>query len=287
MVDDLPSILDLEPIEQDLFRGQSFDPGWQRVFGGQVLGQALMAASRTVPERLAHSLHGYFLIGGDPLLPIDYRVETLRDGGSFSTRRVVASQLDRPIFAMSASFHKDEPGMEHQAAMPDVPSPEALEPDPAAMRALLAAAPRSVRQYWNGLRGIELRPVDLPGFLHRDRPTASQSIWIRLRRGETRDPVLAQAMLAYASDLTLLDTSLRAHGRAIFESGLQIASLDHAMWFHRRFAFDDWLLYAADSPAAGGSRGFNRGMLFDRSGSLIASVAQEGLIRDIDKAPVL
>lgn len=279
MVDDLPSILDLERLEQDLFRGRSFDPGWQRVFGGQVLGQALMAASRTVEARLAHSLHGYFLIGGDPGQPILYRVETLRDGGSFSTRRVVASQAGRAIFAMSASFHHEEPGFDHQLAMPHVPQPEALEPGADELLALLAQAPEAVRRYWQRLRPIELRPVDLPAFLRRDRPTDSQSIWIRLREFVSPDPILSRAMLAYASDLTLLDTTLLAHRRAVFEPDLQVASLDHAMWFHRPFRFDDWVLYVEDSPSAFGARGFNRGSIFDRAGRLIASVAQEGLVR--------
>lgn len=281
MVDDLPSILDLERLEQNLFRGLSFDPGWQRVFGGQVLGQALMAASRTVEDRLAHSLHGYFLRPGDPTAPILYAVENLRDGGSFSTRRVMATQHDRPIFAMLASFHIDEPGFDHQIEMPDVPSPEELLENADEIQHLLDAAPEAVRRYWQRLRPIELLPVDLPFFFRRDRRATGQAIWIRMKETPGDDPVLARAMLAYASDLTLLDTTLLAHGRAVFEPNLQVASLDHAMWFHRPFRLDGWMLYVEDSPSAHGARGLNRGSLFDRTGHLVASVAQEGLVRQI------
>jgi acyl-CoA thioesterase-2 len=281
MIDDLLSILDLEPLEHNLFRGRSFDPGWQRVFGGQVIGQALVAASRTVTDRFVHSLHCYFLRTGDPAMPILYEVERVRDGGSFSTRRVVAIQHGKPIFVMSASFHIAEEGLEHQITMPDVPAPEDLPVDGELTDKLLEGAPAGVRLYWERLRPIELRPIDLAGFLQRAEPRHGQAIWVRAKTSIGDDPVLNSCVLAYASDLTLLDTTLLAHGRSAFDPNLQVASLDHAMWFHRPFRMDDWLLYVEDTPSAHGARGFNRGSLFDRRGVLVASVAQEGLVRPV------
>jgi len=283
MINDLLSILDLEPLEHNLFRGRSFDPGWQRVFGGQVIGQSLVAASRTVNERPVHSLHGYFLRAGDPAAPIVYEVERVRDGGSFSTRRVVAIQHGQTIFIMSASFHVREEGLEHQISMPDVPGPEDLPVDPELGNALLEGAPAGVRRYWERLRPIELRPVDLKAYFRRDEPRNSHALWMRARTSIGDDPLLNSCVLAYASDLTLLDTTLMAHGRSAFDPRLQVASLDHAMWFHRPFRLDDWLLYVEDSPSAHGARGFNRGSLFDRRGVLVASVAQEGLVRPITR----
>jgi acyl-CoA thioesterase-2 len=284
MINDLLSILDLEPLEHNLFRGRSFDPGWQRVFGGQVIGQSLVAASRTViADRFVHSLHGYFLRAGDPAAPIVYEVERVRDGGSFSTRRVVAIQHGQTIFIMSASFHIREEGLEHQIAMPDVPGPEDLPVDDEQGIALLEGAPAGVRRYWERLRPIELRPVDLKSYFRRDEARNNHAIWIRARTSIGDDPVLNNCVLAYASDLTLLDTTLLAHGKSAFDPGLQVASLDHAMWFHRPFRMDDWLLYVEDSPSAHGARGFNRGSLFDRKGVLVASVAQEGLVRAVTR----
>lgn len=284
MINDLLSILDLEPLEHNLFRGRSFDPGWQRVFGGQVIGQSLVAASRTViADRFVHSLHGYFLRAGDPGAPIIYEVERVRDGGSFSTRRVVAIQHGQTIFIMSASFHIREDGLEHQIAMPDVPGPEDLPVDGEIGAALLDGAPAGVRRYWERLRPIELRPVDLKSYFRRDEGRNNHAIWIRARTSIGDDPVLNSCVLAYASDLTLLDTTLLAHGKSAFDPGLQVASLDHAMWFHRPFRMDDWLLYVEDSPSAHGARGFNRGSLFDRKGVLVASVAQEGLVRPVKR----
>ena len=284
MINDLLSILDLEPLEHNLFRGRSFDPGWQRVFGGQVIGQSLVAASRTViADRFVHSLHGYFLRAGDPAAPIVYEVERVRDGGSFSTRRVVAIQHGQTIFIMSASFHIREDGLEHQITMPDVPGPEDLPVEDERGIALLEGAPAGVRRYWERLRPIELRPVDLKAYFHRDEARNNHAIWIRARTSIGDDPVLNSCVLAYASDLTLLDTTLLAHGKSAFDPGLQVASLDHAMWFHRPFRMDDWLLYVEDSPSAHGARGFNRGSLFDRKGVLVASVAQEGLVRPVTR----
>ncbi|MBH0237940.1 acyl-CoA thioesterase II [Methylobrevis albus] len=273
------AILDLEQIEATLFRGSSPKLGWQRVFGGQVIGQALTAASRTVTGRLVHSLHCYFLLPGDPALPIVYEVERIRDGGSFTTRRVVAVQHGRPIFALSASFQAPEAGFEHQDAMPDVAPPESLPGGDQLSAEILARAPEPIRRYWQRPRPLELRPVDLASYVDRSAHRASQMIWVRSAAALPDDQALHRAVLAYASDMTLLDTSLHAHGRSVFDKDLQVASLDHAMWFHRDVVADDWLLYVQHSPSASGSRGFIRGSLFDRAGRLVASVAQEGLIR--------
>ena len=279
-VDDLLSILDLEPLEHNLFRGMSPQVGWQRVFGGQVIGQALVAASRTVPqERSVHSLHGYFLRPGDPAVPIIYEVDRIRDGGSFTTRRVVAIQHGRPIFSVAASFQTFEEGLDHQAVMPDVPMPEDLPGEAELKEKFLAHAPEPVRRYWERDRPIELRPVDMTHYFSRSKLTPSQNVWVRASAALPDDPRIHSCVLAYASDMTLLDTSLFAHGTSVFDPKLQVASIDHAMWFHRPFRADEWLLYAEDSPSASGGRGFTRGSLFSRDGRLVASVAQEGLIR--------
>ncbi|MCC4244565.1 acyl-CoA thioesterase II [Stappia indica] len=279
-VDDLLSILDLEPLEHNLFRGMSPQVGWQRVFGGQVIGQALVAASRTVPqERSVHSLHGYFLRPGDPAVPIIYEVDRIRDGGSFTTRRVVAIQHGKPIFSVAASFQTFEEGLDHQAVMPDVPMPEDLPGEAELKEKFLAHAPEPVRRYWERDRPIELRPVDMTHYFSRSKLTPSQNVWVRASAALPDDPRIHSCVLAYASDMTLLDTSLFAHGTSVFDPKLQVASLDHAMWFHRPFRADEWLLYAEDSPSASGGRGFTRGSLFSRDGQLVASVAQEGLIR--------
>ena len=285
-VDDLLSILDLEPLEHNLFRGMSPQVGWQRVFGGQVIGQALVAASRTVPqERSVHSLHGYFLRPGDPAVPIIYEVDRIRDGGSFTTRRVVAIQHGKPIFSVAASFQTFEEGLDHQAVMPDVPMPEDLPGEAELKEKFLAHAPEPVRRYWERDRPIELRPVDMTHYFSRSKLTPSQNVWVRASAALPDDPRIHSCVLAYASDMTLLDTSLFAHGTSVFDPKLQVASLDHAMWFHRPFRADEWLLYAEDSPSASGGRGFTRGSLFSRDGQLVASVAQEGLIRVRRESP--
>lgn len=278
-IETLLTILDLEPLEHNLFRGRSPQVGWQRVFGGQVIGQALVAAARTVDDRAAHSLHAYFMRPGDPAVPIIYEVDRIRDGRSFATRRVVAIQHGEAIFSMSASFQLDETGLEHQAEMPKVPPPEDLPSEAELMALFLKDAPEPVRRYWERERPIELRPVDLRHYVSRDPLPPVQNVWVRATGRLPDDPDIHRCVLAYASDMTLLDTSLFAHGRAIFDRDLQAASLDHALWFHRPFRADEWLLYAEDSPSASGARGFNRGSLFSRDGRLIASVAQEGLIR--------
>jgi acyl-CoA thioesterase-2 len=278
-LDELLSILDLEPLEHNLFRGLSPQVGWQRVFGGQVIGQALVAANRTVEGRPAHSLHAYFLRAGDPAVPIIYEVDRIRDGGSFSTRRVVAIQHGHAIFSMAASFHKQEEGLEHQISMPDVPPPEDLPSEAELKQRLVDRLPEPVRAYWQHERPIEIRPVDLSRYLSPGTQAPSQQVWIRATGDLGDDLALHQCVLAYASDFTLLDTALIAHGRFVFDPTLMLASLDHAVWFHEPFRADDWLLYAQDSPSSGAGRAFCRGTLFTRDGRMVASTAQEGLIR--------
>ena len=278
-VQDLLAILDLEVLEQNLFRGRSPQVGWQRVFGGQVIGQALVAASRTVEGRSPHSLHGYFLLPGDPKIPIIYDVERIRDGRSFTTRRVKAIQHGQPIFTLSASFHIDEPGLSHQMAMPDVPKPDQLPSESDIRERVMPLMPDPVRAYFERERPIELRPVEFKRYMTRDGLDPYFNVWIRATGTLPEDPAIHQAVLAYASDMTLLDSTLVAHGRTVFEREIQAASLDHALWFHRPFRADEWLLYAQDSPFAGGARGFARGSIFTSDGVLVASVAQEGLIR--------
>lgn len=277
---DLVAILDLEPLEDNLFRGRSPKDGWQRVYGGQVLAQALMAALRTVePDRVAHSLHAYFLLGGDPKQPIIYDVERTRDGGTFSTRRIKAIQHGRTIFVMGVSFQVAEPGFEHGAPMPDVPPPEDLKSASELFASLVDRLPENMRAYWSRERPIDMRPVELDRYLSREPRQPVQRIWLKPNGKLPADPVLHQGVLAYASDFTLLDTALIGHGKLLFDADMQLASLDHALWFHQPFALDDWVLYAQESPAAGGARGFCRGAVYSRDGRLIASTAQEGLMR--------
>lgn len=279
-VDDLVSILDLERLEQNLFRGRGPKQGWQRVYGGQVLGQALVAAVRTVPDdRIAHSAHAYFLLPGDPAEPIIYDVERIRDGGSFTTRRVKGIQHGRAMFVMSVSFHKQEEGYDHHAPMPDCPMPEELPNEQDLKKQLLDRLPANMRSYWERERPIEIRPVDISRYFARDKREPRQLIWMRATKPLPDFFPLHQCVLAYASDFTLLDTALIAHGKLMFDNDLQLASLDHAMWFHRPFRADDWLLYSQDSPSAYGSRGFCRGSVFTRDGLLVASTTQEGLMR--------
>lgn len=277
----LVRLLDLEPLEVNLFRGGNPTEGSrQRVFGGQVLGQALVAAGRTVEEeRAAHSLHAFFLLGGDPAHPILYEVERTRDGGSFTTRRVKAIQHGRVIFTMSVSFHKEERGFEHALPMPDVPPPEALSSASELMKRQLDTLPDNMKSFWTREQPVDFRPVDISRYLSRAPQPPQQSIWIKANGTLPDDPRLHQCVLAFASDFTLLDTALIAHGRVVFDTDLQLASLDHALWFHREFRADDWLLYVQDSPNAGSARGFCRGSFFTRDGRLVASTAQEGLIR--------
>ncbi|TPK82241.1 acyl-CoA thioesterase II [Mesorhizobium sp. B2-4-17] len=279
-MDELLGILDLERLEHNLYRGRSPQVEWQRVFGGQTIAQALVAAQRTVePDRFVHSLHGYFMRPGDIRVPIIYEVDRIRDGGSFTTRRVLAIQHGQAIFSLEASFQVDEKGLEHQFALPDdVPPPEGLK----TQRQLLETAdrvPEAVRRFWARERPLELRPVNLEHYESRDKLPPRQNVWIRLAGPVPDDRALQSVLLAYLSDMTLLDTSTFAHGRGLFDPDIQAASLDHSMWFHRPHSLDGWLLYAQDSPSSSGSRGFSRGMLYARDGTLIASMAQEGLIR--------
>ena len=286
----LMRVLDLERLEHNLYRGLSPDAGWQRVFGGQVIGQALMAACKTVEAaRPPHSLHGYFLRPGDPAVPIIYEVDRIRDGRSFTTRRVIGIQHGKAIFSMSASFHAAEPGFDHQTAMPDVPDPETLPGEMDVDASFLKVAPEPIRRYWQTERPLDMRPQSLAHYTSSDPLPPHQNVWLRstgpVPAPHGDDPCVHAAILAYASDMTLLDTALFPHGRSIFSDGIQAASLDHAMWFHRPFRVDDWLLYAQDAPTTAGGRGFCRGAIYTRTGTLVASTTQEGLIRSKDAAP--
>jgi acyl-CoA thioesterase-2 len=279
-VQDLLNILDLEPLEVNLFRGRSPQVGWQRVFGGQVIGQALVAAVRTVDaSRPPHSMHAYFLLPGDPKVPIIYDVDRMRDGKSFTTRRVTARQHGQPIFSMLASFHADEAGLEHQAKMPDVPPPESLPSEAEMREKILPMMPDPVRRYYERERPIELRPVEFDRYLGKKYPDGRFHVWIKTTGRLPDDPAIHQCVLAYTSDMGLLDTALVPHGRTLFEKEFMAASLDHALWLHRPFRADEWLLYAQETPNLHGSRGFGRGLIFTRDGILVASVAQEGLVR--------
>jgi acyl-CoA thioesterase-2 len=284
-VQDLLALLDLEPLEVNLFRGRSPQSGWQRVFGGQVIGQALVAAVRTVENRPPHSMHAYFMLPGDPKVPIIYDVDRIRDGKSFTTRRVVAIQHGQAIFTAAISFHTDEPGMSHQAKMPDVPPPEKLPSEAEIKAQALPMMPDPVRRYFERERPIELRPVEYTRYLGGKSEDAKFHVWIRTTGKLPDDPAIHHCVLAYASDMTLLDSALIPHGRTVFEKSIMAASLDHALWFHRPFRADDWLLYAQDSPNLSGARGFSRGLIFTRDGTLVASVAQEGLLRERRENP--
>jgi acyl-CoA thioesterase-2 len=278
---ELLEILDLEQIEHNLYRGRSHKVGWQRVFGGQVIGQALVAAQRTVvEERLVHSLHCYFMRPGDPSVPIVYQVDRLRDGGSFTTRRVTAIQHGHAIFSLECSFQIEEEGLEHQMPMPlDVPPPEKLRSQFELLEETGHEVPETVRKFWARERPLEIKPVNIEHYTSREKLPPRQNVWVRVNGSVPDDRRLQAAILAYLSDMTLLDTSTFAHGRIGFDPEIQMASLDHAMWFHRPHRLDDWLLYTQDSPSTIGSRGFSRGFLYARDGSLVASTAQEGLVR--------
>jgi acyl-CoA thioesterase-2 len=279
-VQDLLAILDLEPLEVNLFRGRSPQVGWQRVFGGQVIGQALVAATRTVEGRPPHSMHAYFLLAGDPKVPIIYEVDRIRDGKSFTTRRVIAIQHGHAIFSMSVSFHIDEVGLDHQMKMPGVPKPEALPSDEEMKERILPQLPEPVRRYYERERPIELRPVEFGRYIGQKPESGQFNVWFRATGRLPDDPAIHRCVLAYASDLTLLDTALLAHQRSVFDRSIMAASLDHALWFHRPFRADEWLLYTQDSPNLHGARGFARGLIFAADGTLVASVAQEGLLRE-------
>jgi acyl-CoA thioesterase-2 len=277
-IDTLRAILDLEPLEKNLWRGISPGLGWGRVFGGQVIAQSLVAANRTVEGRAVHSLHGYFMLPGDPARPILYEVDRIRDGRSFTTRRVRAIQNGESIFAMMASYHAEEPGLHHETPMPPVPRPEEL-PGGDALRPYLESIPAERRGYWLRERPIELRPCDPERYFRRAPADPVQSIWFRATGRLPDDPALHAVVLAYASDMTLLDSAAVPHGKSVAYPEIQAASLDHALWFHEPFRADEWLLYAQDSPWSGHARGLGRGLIYTADGRLVASVAQEGLIR--------
>ncbi|MCC5811405.1 MAG: acyl-CoA thioesterase II [Ectothiorhodospiraceae bacterium] len=281
LLERLVELIRLERLDDNLFRGQSQVLATKRVFGGQVLGQALSAAGQTVEQRSVHSLHGYFLRAGDATAPIIYSVERMRDGGSFTARRVVATQHGRPIFEASMSFHVPESGPDHHATKPDVTSPEDLLTSQDVVREYLESGevPEKLAARLTRPQPIEIRQV-LPDHPLRPRIRVPyKQVWMRTSGTLPDDPSLHQTLLAYASDHSLLGTALRPHGLTFLDRRLQSASLDHAMWFHRPFRFDDWLLYTMDTPTASGARGFTRGHIFDREGRLVASTCQEGLTR--------
>ena len=279
---DVLDLLDLEPIEINMFRGISPAEGWQRVYGGQVIGQALVAASRTVEDenRIAHSLHGYFLRPGDTTIPIVYSVDRIRDGKSFNTRRVVAIQKGRPIFSMSVSFQVMEEGLHHQIPMPEAAAPKDCPSQEDLRKNYINDIPEEYRDnFLNREDPIEMRFQDGMNDFKPDPMPPHQRVWIRAVDKMPDDVRLHQCVLAYASDMTLMDNAIRPHGIGWTEENFQTASLDHAMWFHQPFRADEWLLYYQDSPYSGGARGFNRGSFFTREGQLIASASQEGLMR--------
>jgi acyl-CoA thioesterase-2 len=278
---DLVTLLALEKIEDTIFRGQSQDLGWGTVFGGQVLGQALSAAVQTAPaERTVHSFHAYFLRPGDVSKPIVYDVDRARDGGSFTTRRIVAIQSGEPIFNMAASFHKHEEGFAHQDPMPDVPPPESVPLDRERFAAAASRIPKKILERFTGEQPFEVRSVDgrndafAPAAVPADR-----KVWLKTTARLPDDPALHQYLLAYASDHALLETALFPHGVTFLSGVVQVASLDHAMWFHAPLRVDEWLLHVIHSPVASGGRGLSRGSIFSRDGRLVASTIQEGLIR--------
>jgi acyl-CoA thioesterase II len=296
VLQDLLGLLDLETLEvnprpqsgrQDSFRGQSRDLGGKSVYGGQVIGQALVAAARTVEGSVPHSLHAYFLRPGDMATPIVYEVDRVRDGRSFTARRVQAIQHGAPILSMIASFQKPEGGLEHQVKMPDVPPPEQLEYSHALRKAWIEAAgtvhPR-VRAAMERDLAIEFKPVRPWNPLAPEPREPVQHIWLRAGGRLPDDPLLHTCVLAYASDFNLLSTALLPHGKSWFDGGMIVASIDHALWFHRQVRVDDWLLYSMDAPTSQGSRGYSRGLIFDRAGRLVCSAVQESLMRHVPAA---
>jgi len=278
----LVDLLRLEQVEQGIYRGQSQDLGFGAVFGGQVVGQALSAARQTVQQdREVHSFHCYFLRPGDALRPIVYVVDVIRDGKSFSTRGVRAIQHGRPIFNLTASFQRSEPGFDHQDSMPEVPGPEGLVSELELAHRYRHLIPEPIRDKLTCQMPIEMRPVKLHNPLQPERSDPVRHVWIRAA-GELPDDARIQAyLLAYASDFNFLVTALQPHGRSHWDRSIQMATIDHAMWFHREFRMDDWLLYSVDSPNASGARGLVRGQFFDGQGRLVASTIQEGLIRQV------
>lgn len=286
LVDDLMRVLDLEQLEVNLFRGPSRDLGGRSVYGGQVIGQALVAASRTVENREPHSLHAYFLVPGDMNLPIVYEVERLRDGSSFSVRQVKAIQHGRPILSMTASFHKQESGFEHQKPMPKLSPPESLRPLHELAPEWIAQVPEVTEEARIALTAdffLEFRPTDSINVLTAGKRESRGATWFRARSRLPDEAWIHRCVLAYASDFGLLGAALRPHGRPWFERRMIVASIDHALWFHRPARADEWLLYVTDSRSAQNARGIATGLIYDESGRLIASAAQEGLMRPVER----
>lgn len=281
VLDELIGLLSLERIEEDLFRGRSQDLGWGRVFGGQVIGQALSAAMQTVPaERLVHSLHAYFTLPGDVARPIVYEVARIRDGSSFTTRSVSAIQAGKCIFHMSASFHRDEDGFSHQDEMPDAPEPLSVPTEADWLKSMSDRLPAALIDRATRPMPFEIRPVDPVDDLMAPSPRDPvRRVWMKSAEAIGDDALVHRALLGWVSDWGFLTTALLPHGVTWLSPGMQVASVDHSMWFHRPFRVDDWLLYVIDSPAAAGARGLARGRVFDRAGRLVASTAQEGLVR--------
>jgi acyl-CoA thioesterase-2 len=279
VIDDLLKVMTLERLEMNLFRGESRDIGSAQVFGGQVLGQALVAASATVENRMVHSLHAYFLRRGDFHSPIVYEVDRARDGNHFSTRRVVAIQHGAQIFNMSASFQTVEQGLEHALAMPQVPPPDDLPEIAWYYRDVIGSLPPVMQRRLSEKRPFEFRPTEPPGFLQPEKSAPTRNVWFRAVAPLPDGEAMHRCLLAYASDFSLLDTALMPHGVVFPAANLVMASIDHAMWFHRSVRVDGWLLYSTDSPSASGARGFTRGSIFAQDGRLVGSTSQEGLMR--------
>jgi len=275
----LIDVLNLNQVDDLVFEGDSEDLGFKNVFGGQVCGQAMMAAYRSIDKRIAHSMHGYFLRPGDHSRPIQYEVQKLRDGGNFSARRVIARQHDKEIFTLNASFQNHEPGLNHQFDMPKTTDPEVLLSELDMRRRFKHLIPEKLRDQFTRDRPIEIRPVNPVNYSNPDVRAPYKQNWFRAVGQLPDDLALHQCILTYASDFGLLGTSMLPHGVSFAQKGMQVASIDHALWFHRPFRVDEWLLYDMDSPSASHGRGFNRGNIFNQNGELVASVCQEALIR--------
>ncbi len=286
VLDDLITLLKLERIEENIFRGDSRDIGSPQVFGGQVLGQALSAAQHTVEGRVAHSLHAYFLRRGDINAPIIYDVDRARDGGSFSNRRVVAIQHGRPILNLAASFQSPEDGLSHQAEMPDVPAPDGLKDLTHLATDVLDKIPVKLRRFMTDQRPFEFRPVETSSFDEPMKLPPVKNVWVRAVDAMPDNTALHQNLLTYVSDFELLATSTMPHALPFTRGNVILASLDHALWFHREFRMDEWLLYSMESTNASGARGYARGKFFKQDGTLVASTTQEGLVRVLDPGKV-
>ena len=278
-IEELLQLMELEPLEVNLFRGESRDIGTSRVFGGQVLAQSIIAASRTVDEGSIHSLHAYFLRAGDAEAPIVYNVERNRDGRSFKSRRVVAIQHGRPIFTLAASFQLEQEGLTHQFDMPDVPMPEDLPSESDIPEDRLERVPPLLRRWFTRTGPFDFRPVQKTDVFNPQPQAPRSNIWFRLGEKIDVSDIMHRALMAYASDFHLVGTATLPHGISFIQDDLLMASLDHGMWFHRPARVDEWMLYSCDSPSSSGGRGLARGLIYDRSGRLIASTIQEGMIR--------